>query len=132
MNSRLKQIPDPHTNPAVDVVAAEAQEIAHLSADYQRAKGFRRSSLLETLTQRIDDLLFTMLDAFTGSVAPEDASTILREHHPLTEARLAKLPEEAVPLVVMRELISIHEIPLQRSKLANWGAFSERFQSALA
>lgn len=131
MNARLNHLTDAFTHPAVDAVACEAQEIANLSADYQRAKGFRRTSLLEVLTQRIDDLLFTMLDAFHGSVAPEDASTILKEHHPLTEARLAKLPSEAVPLVVMRELISIHEVPLQRKKLANWGAFSERFQSAL-
>lgn len=130
MNTRLNHLHDV-AHAAVEVVANEAQDIAHISADFRRASGHRKDSLRGTLTQRLDDLLFTMLDAFRGSVSEDDATALLREHHPLTETRLAKLPPAAVPLVVMRELVSVHQVPVDREHLQNWGMFRDRYQTAV-
>lgn len=115
----------------IEAVAAEARDIASISADYRRAVGLRRQSLLNTITGKVDDLLGTLLMAFRGSISAEEASAVLGEHHPLTESCLAQLPPASVPLVVLRELIAVHQTPIRTKSLSNWPVFAECYRHAV-
>ena len=131
MNTHLKSVPNNVSEAAIQFVAGEAQDIASIAADYNRATGHRRTTLLNTISQRLDDLLFTMLDAFHGALKPHEAGSLLAQRQPLTPQRLSSLPQDAVPLVVMRELIATHRVPIERKKLANWKLFSDRYRHAI-
>lgn len=115
----------------LSVVATEAQDIAQVSADYRRARGVRRQSLQETISKKVDDLLEMLLSGFGGTLSHAEAMPLIEEHRPLTPVALAKIPESAVPLVVMRELITVHQSPIDYRRLKHWSAFARRFQSAI-
>lgn len=119
-----------HSRAALSTVASEAQEIAQASADFRRARGFRRKSLETSILTRMDRLLETLLSHFRGRVSPEETERLIEHHHPLTHHGLARLPEAAVPLIVMRELISIHQSPIDRDRLSNWPLFAERYHGS--
>lgn len=114
---------------AVEIVVHEAQEIAAISADYRQSSGERQTTLLTTITERLDDLLATMLAAFTAPVDVAEMERATSVHHPLTETRLRKLEPGVVPLVVVRELLSVHLMPVKRKALQNWGEFAERYRA---
>jgi hypothetical protein len=114
---------------AVEVIVHDAQEIAAISADYRQSTGQRKSNLLALVNERMDDLLETMLGAFTEPARVEQMENAVSVHHPLTETRLRKLDPSVVPLVVVRELLSVHLTPVRRKDLSNWSDFAERYQA---
>jgi hypothetical protein len=116
---------------AIEVVATEAQDIAHISADYCRSSGHRKHSLLDTITEKVDSLLGIMMETVYGPVSPKEVSTLLKTHYPLTESRLASLPTWAVPLIVMRELISLHQTPIKRERIQNWKLFADTYRGSV-
>lgn len=118
------------TNPAaVEVIVHDAQEIATISADYLQSTAQRKSTLLSLINEKMDVLLMTMMDTFTQPVGREQMEAAVSEHHPLTEARLKKLEPGVVPLVVVRELLSVHRTPVRRMDLHNWSDFAERYKA---
>lgn len=116
---------------AIQTVATDAQEIAGLAADYQQSRGHRKETLKATLSQKLDKLLGFMMDTFHGTPSHEMVQDCLQNQHPLTEARLNTLDQRILPLVVLRELISFHDVPVDRRLLTNWNEFSERYRGAV-
>lgn len=114
-----------------ETIEAEALDIVHLSAEFRQASGHRSTKLRQIIAQRLDDLMQLLLDHFDGVVTADQSRELLKEHHPLTQKGIAKLPSGWVPLVVMRELISVHLVPVERTKLTNWPRFFERYHAAI-
>lgn len=112
-------------------VAMEAQDIAQISADYQQASGYRKNVLLASMSDRIDALLDFFLHTFPYDVSPSETRDLFATHHPLTENGLGRLSPSAIPLVVIRELISVHGVIIDRDVLKNWTEFSRRYNQAV-
>lgn len=111
-------------------LASMAGEIAQLSADYQQSEGYRKQQMRATVTERLDSLLEVLLDT-KGVPTRTEVDEAFSQHHPLTEIRLKSLASDIVPLVVIRELISLHEVPVDRQHLSNWKSFSDRYRKCV-
>ncbi len=112
-------------------VADVAQDIARLSADLRTAQGYRKISLQRTINEMIDDMLSLFLARFSGTLSPAETRAIMAEHYPLTERSLGKLDPRAIPLVVMRELIAVHRVIIDRINLRHWSDFAKRWNHAV-
>jgi hypothetical protein len=116
---------------AIATVATEAHDIAALAADYQQSRGHRKETLKTTLSAKLDGLLGFMMGTFHGVPSHQMVQDCLLTQHPLTEARLGTLDQRILPLVVVRELISFHDVPVDRRLLTNWNEFSERYRGSV-
>lgn len=125
----LRKTVEATNSAAVEVIVHDAQEIAAISADYQQSTAQRKSTLLTLINEKMDVLLMTMMDTFTQPVGREQMEVAVSTHHPLTEARLRKLEPGVVPLVVVRELLSVHRTPVRRMDLPHWSDFAERYKA---
>jgi hypothetical protein len=114
---------------AVEIIVQEAQDIAAISADYRQSTGQRQTSLLSIINEKMDELLETMMGAFSEPVNRDQMEQAVSQHHPLTESRLSKLEPGVVPLVVVRELLSVHLTPVKRTSLHNWSDFADRYRA---
>lgn len=116
---------------AIETVVTEARGLAALSADFQQAAGHRKEMLKRAVSVKLDSLIGFMMANFHGTPSRTEVDDILVQHHPLTETRVAKLEQHLVPLIVMRELVARHEMPVDRSQLNHWGEFSERYRAVV-
>lgn len=107
------------------------RDIARASAVYRRATGQRKLSLRAGITRKIDQLLEMLLVEFPGSVSAREADVLLADRHALAYHNLSALPRGAVPLVLMRQLIAVHQTPIERLKLRHWSEFARRYANAI-
>ena len=128
MNTKLNALPQ---TSVLETVANGAQDIVHMSADYRQARGHRKQVLAKRVTEALDGLLSFLMTRFDGEVSKSEVGAMFEKHEPITESRLAALPRAMVPLVVVRELISVHEVEFNRRDLQNWNLFSSRYMRAV-
>lgn len=115
----------------VSAVVSEAQEIAQLSADLQQAVGIRRVSLSQAVNEKLDSLLAFFLRVFPDDPHPALVRDLFSQHHPLTDSGLIRVEPAGIPLVVIRELITCHNLLVDPTRLQHWRRFSIRYNEAV-
>jgi len=113
------------------VAVIKAREVVSLNASY---KADRLPESMDRMSTKLDRLLGFLLSQFRVETNTDEVRRVMKNTHAinaLNEDELGTLADGVVPIALIRELLAKHRIMIDTSRLGNWAAFVNRYETSV-